>query len=145
MVCFFYLMLSPVKDTIVTNDRWCNNGCSCHHGGVFTCHDRYNPGESEWCAFLTCISATRGNVLSRSKVTPKWKGLPSGKIWITPLKETNVGSKGDQCGCDSGFIVPLKHSTYLKWKWRHFLILSANASRKILWWLNTFKFLSWTP
>ena len=43
---FFYLLLSPVKDTIVTNDRWCNNGCLCHHGGVYTCHDRYNPGES---------------------------------------------------------------------------------------------------
>ena len=39
-------LLSPVKDTVVTNDRWCDNGCSCHHGGVFTCHDRYNPGES---------------------------------------------------------------------------------------------------
>ena len=43
---FFCLLLSPVKDTIVTNDRWCTNGCLCHHGGVFTCHDRYNPGES---------------------------------------------------------------------------------------------------
>ena len=37
---------SPVKDTVVTNDRWCNNGCSCHHGGVYTCHDRYNPGNN---------------------------------------------------------------------------------------------------
>lgn len=36
---------SPVKDTIVVNDRWCTNGCLCHHGGVFTCHDRYNPGK----------------------------------------------------------------------------------------------------
>ncbi|KAL9984049.1 hypothetical protein ACROYT_G006305 [Oculina patagonica] len=36
---------SPVKDTVVTNDRWCNNGCMCHHGGVFTCSDHYNPGK----------------------------------------------------------------------------------------------------
>ncbi|KAM7452402.1 Tissue alpha-L-fucosidase [Porites harrisoni] len=36
---------SPVKDTVVTNDRWCSNGCSCHHGGVYTCSDRYNPGK----------------------------------------------------------------------------------------------------
>ena len=42
----FCHMLSPVKDTIVTNDRWCDNGCRCHHGGVLTCGDRYNPGES---------------------------------------------------------------------------------------------------
>ena len=43
---FFCLPLSPVKDTVVTNDRWCDNGCLCHHGGVYTCYDRYNPGES---------------------------------------------------------------------------------------------------
>ncbi|XP_076447348.1 alpha-L-fucosidase-like [Babylonia areolata] len=34
---------SPVKDTVVTNDRW-GNGVMCHHGGFFTCSDRYNPG-----------------------------------------------------------------------------------------------------
>jgi len=34
---------SPVKDTVVTNDRW-GNGIMCHHGGYFTCSDRYNPG-----------------------------------------------------------------------------------------------------
>ena len=43
---FSCLLLSPVKDTIVTNDRWCSSGCRCHHGGVYTCKDRYNPGES---------------------------------------------------------------------------------------------------
>ena len=41
----FILLFSPVKDTIVTNDRWCDNGCKCHHGGTFTCTDRYNPGK----------------------------------------------------------------------------------------------------
>jgi len=34
---------SPVKDTVVTNDRW-GSGIACHHGGYFTCNDRYNPG-----------------------------------------------------------------------------------------------------
>lgn len=33
---------SPVKDTVVVNDRW-GTKCSCTHGGYFTCHDRYNP------------------------------------------------------------------------------------------------------
>ncbi|XP_046569367.1 alpha-L-fucosidase-like [Haliotis rubra] len=34
---------SPVKDKIVTNDRW-GKGDMCRHGGVLTCQDRYNPG-----------------------------------------------------------------------------------------------------
>ncbi|XP_067940839.1 alpha-L-fucosidase-like [Watersipora subatra] len=34
---------SPVKDTVVVNDRW-GMGDSCHHGGYYTCQDRYNPG-----------------------------------------------------------------------------------------------------
>ncbi len=25
------------------NDRW-GRGIGCHHGGFYTCHDRYNPG-----------------------------------------------------------------------------------------------------
>ena len=55
------LLLSPVKDTVVTNDRWCDNGCACHHGGVFTCNDRYNPGE--W-HHVTCFwQATWGKTV----------------------------------------------------------------------------------
>ena len=34
---------SPVKDTVVVNDRW-GHGDQCINGGYFTCHDRYNPG-----------------------------------------------------------------------------------------------------
>ncbi|XP_065176507.1 alpha-L-fucosidase-like [Sycon ciliatum] len=34
---------SPVKDTVVVNDRW-GKGVSCKHGGYYTCQDRYNPG-----------------------------------------------------------------------------------------------------
>ncbi|XP_065909205.1 alpha-L-fucosidase-like isoform X2 [Dysidea avara] len=35
---------SPVKDTVVVNDRW-GSGDHCTHGGYFTCHDRFNPGK----------------------------------------------------------------------------------------------------
>ena len=35
---------SPVKDTVVVNDRW-GNGSHCTHGDYFTCYDRYHPGE----------------------------------------------------------------------------------------------------
>ncbi|XP_067111497.1 tissue alpha-L-fucosidase-like isoform X2 [Osmerus mordax] len=34
---------SPVKDVVVTNDRW-GKGCYCKHGGYFNCADRYSPG-----------------------------------------------------------------------------------------------------
>ncbi|XP_067138020.1 alpha-L-fucosidase-like [Centruroides vittatus] len=33
---------SPVKDIVVVNDRW-GRGIICHHGGYYTCKDRYNP------------------------------------------------------------------------------------------------------
>ena len=35
---------SPVKDTVVTNDRW-GSDTSCKHGGFYTCTDRYRPGK----------------------------------------------------------------------------------------------------
>ncbi|CDR00198.1 unnamed protein product, partial [Oncorhynchus mykiss] len=35
---------SPVKDVIVTNDRW-GAGCYCKHGGYYNCADKYTPGE----------------------------------------------------------------------------------------------------
>ena len=41
---------SPVRDTVVTNDRW-GVGVLCKHGDFFTCSDRYNPGvlqEHKW-------------------------------------------------------------------------------------------------
>lgn len=34
---------SPVRDTIVTNDRW-GQDMLCKHGDFYTCADRYNPG-----------------------------------------------------------------------------------------------------
>ena len=38
------LYYSPVKDTVIVNDRW-GKGDACKHGGYFTCHDRFNPGQ----------------------------------------------------------------------------------------------------
>ncbi|XP_059157552.1 alpha-L-fucosidase-like [Physella acuta] len=46
---------SPVKDTVVVNDRWGQN-ISCNHGGVYTCGDRYNPGvlqKHKWVNAMT--------------------------------------------------------------------------------------------
>lgn len=34
---------SPVKETVVVNDRW-GTGLLCKHGDFYTCADRYNPG-----------------------------------------------------------------------------------------------------
>uniref|UniRef100_A0A914E949 alpha-L-fucosidase n=1 Tax=Acrobeloides nanus TaxID=290746 RepID=A0A914E949_9BILA len=34
---------SPVKDTVVSNDRW--GGVTCVHGGYITCSDHYLPGK----------------------------------------------------------------------------------------------------
>ncbi len=33
---------SPVRETVVVNDRWSTN-TSCRHGDFFTCSDNYNP------------------------------------------------------------------------------------------------------
>lgn len=38
---------SPVRDTVVVNDRWGSN-IPCHHGGYYTCTDRYNPGKQSF-------------------------------------------------------------------------------------------------
>ncbi|VDI82402.1 Hypothetical predicted protein [Mytilus galloprovincialis] len=34
---------SPMKDTVVTNDRW-GPDCKCKHGSYKTCTDKFNPG-----------------------------------------------------------------------------------------------------
>ncbi|XP_023796706.1 tissue alpha-L-fucosidase [Cyanistes caeruleus] len=51
---------SPVKDTVVVNDRW-GRGCSCHHGGFYNCADKYRPGtlpDHKWemCSSLDKLS-----------------------------------------------------------------------------------------
>jgi len=53
-----FVHYSPVKDTVVTNDRW-GTGIPCHHGGYFTCNDRYNPGQFRvlHSAIRLCLTA----------------------------------------------------------------------------------------
>ncbi|XP_063430692.1 alpha-L-fucosidase-like [Mytilus trossulus] len=46
---------SPVKDTVVTNDRWCQE-CFCKHGGFKTCSDRFNPGVLQKFKWENCMT-----------------------------------------------------------------------------------------
>jgi len=46
---------SPVRDTIVTNDRW-GAGDSCTHGGYYTCQDRFNPGKLQNHKWENCLT-----------------------------------------------------------------------------------------
>ncbi|XP_050411915.2 alpha-L-fucosidase isoform X2 [Patella vulgata] len=53
---------SPVKDTIVINDRWGNDSL-CKHGGYITCSDRYQPGvliKRKWENAMTIDSKAWG-------------------------------------------------------------------------------------
>ena len=40
---FISLVCSPVKDTVVTNDRW-GSDAICKHGSFWNCQDKYKPG-----------------------------------------------------------------------------------------------------
>ncbi|KAK5618599.1 Tissue alpha-L-fucosidase [Crenichthys baileyi] len=46
---------SPVKDTVVTNDRW-GAGCACKHGGFYNCEDKYTPGQLPKHKWEKCTS-----------------------------------------------------------------------------------------
>lgn len=55
---------SPVKDTVVVNDRW-GIGSTCQHGDYYTCHDRYNPGHllpHKWENCFTIDKASWGYI-----------------------------------------------------------------------------------
>ncbi|XP_015509489.1 alpha-L-fucosidase isoform X1 [Neodiprion lecontei] len=51
---------SPVKDTVVVNDRWGSN-IPCHHGGYYTCTDRYNPGVLQPHKWENCMTIDRNS------------------------------------------------------------------------------------
>lgn len=54
ILCTFYNLFfncSPVKDTIVVNDRW-GTDANCKHGDVKLCKDRYSPSTSILCQIL---------------------------------------------------------------------------------------------
>ncbi|XP_032881956.1 plasma alpha-L-fucosidase isoform X1 [Amblyraja radiata] len=53
---------SPVRETVVTNDRW-GSGTICRHGGFYTCADRYSPGhllDHKWENCMTIDSKSWG-------------------------------------------------------------------------------------
>jgi len=47
---------SPVRDTVVTNDRWGSNGVMCAHGDFYTCSDRYSPGVLQPHKWENCMT-----------------------------------------------------------------------------------------
>lgn len=51
---------SPVKDTVVVNDRWGLNTL-CEHGGFFTCQDRYNPKELQSRKWENAMTIDKGS------------------------------------------------------------------------------------
>ena len=70
---------SPVKDTVVVNDRW-GAGDMCHHGGVFTCADRYNPGKDILCQIVIMKLFTR---------CLKWTVQRDGQLTLSPTASKN--------------------------------------------------------
>ncbi|XP_076257939.1 tissue alpha-L-fucosidase-like [Rhynchophorus ferrugineus] len=49
---------SPVKDFVVTNDRW-GQDVTCKHGGYYTCNDRYLPDELQEKKWENAMSLDR--------------------------------------------------------------------------------------
>ena len=95
-VYMLFFNCSPVKDTVVVNDRW-GSGDSCKNGGYFTCHDRYNPGNSTpfnvfflyvyACKMLTYIFAEvpPGSQYMHRYLPHKWQAI-SASIFPYMLK-----------------------------------------------------------
>lgn len=51
---------SPVKDRVVTNDRW-GSGCSCKHGGYYNCRDKFSPGKLPNHKWEKCTSVDQNS------------------------------------------------------------------------------------
>ena len=108
----FVFFSSPVKDTVVVNDRW-GAGDRCHHGGVFTCADRYNPGKEIFCYiqwnFFTLFT---GPHLWRQQLFLRISGLfciqPLFQIFYCPLWALFLRKHVDQ------------------WEWLSFLASACN-------------------
>lgn len=49
---------SPVRDTVVTNDRW-GKDTLCRHGDFYTCADRYSPGVLQSHKWENCLTIDR--------------------------------------------------------------------------------------
>ncbi|GFT63873.1 alpha-L-fucosidase [Nephila pilipes] len=98
---------SPVKDIIVVNDRWGAN-IPCHHGGYYTCSDRYNPKTLQAHKWENAMTLDKGSWGFRRNVD--LSGFLTAEELITTLAETvscggnlliNVGPTSD------GRIIPL--------------------------------------
>ncbi|EHA98328.1 Plasma alpha-L-fucosidase [Heterocephalus glaber] len=46
---------SPVRETVVTNDRW-GDRCICKHGSYYTCTDPYHPGHLLFLKWKNCMT-----------------------------------------------------------------------------------------
>ncbi|OWF45091.1 Alpha-L-fucosidase [Mizuhopecten yessoensis] len=51
---------SPVKDTVVVNDRWGKN-TPCKHGGFWNCNDKYNPKVLQKHKWENCMTLDKGS------------------------------------------------------------------------------------
>lgn len=61
---------SPVKNTVVVNDRWGSGDIICHHGSFYTCVDKYNPGSFLIFKYLLlgiCFSQSRNYIIQSDK------------------------------------------------------------------------------
>ncbi|PAV87356.1 hypothetical protein WR25_08100 [Diploscapter pachys] len=59
---------SPVKDTVVVNDRW-GAGIKGKHGGYLTFHDRFNPGKLMKRKWENCLTLDRKSWGNRRNMT----------------------------------------------------------------------------
>ena len=63
IMCVFntiHQFYSPVKDTIVVNDRWGN--VRCQHGDYFDCTDKYHPSKFNCRPELTKCSKVKSEI-----------------------------------------------------------------------------------
>lgn len=59
---------SPVKNKVVTNDRW-GSEVTCHHGDFYTCTDRYNPGTLQKHKFENAFTIDKNSWGQENQVT----------------------------------------------------------------------------
>lgn len=72
-------VFSPVKDTVVTNDRW-GNDTRCTHGSFLTCEDSFDPGKIPRC--LPHVSCLLVSFLSTYRYCTFWVELQLAKFYL---------------------------------------------------------------
>ncbi|KAL1513457.1 hypothetical protein ABEB36_002865 [Hypothenemus hampei] len=80
---------SPVKDFVVTNDRW-GDGVVCKHGDFYTCDDRYDPG--------TLQNKKWENALTIDKKSWGFRRNAALEDYMTPLELLTVVVRTVSCG-----------------------------------------------